>query len=346
MTKQSFGTTPAGEAVDLYTLANAKGIEVAIITYGGTIVSLKTPGRDGRPADIVLGLRTLEEYQVNPFFFGALIGRYANRIGHARFSLHGVEYKLAANNGANSLHGGLRGFDKAVWSAKPLGDSALELTYVSKDGEEGYPGELSVRVVYTLEESALRIDYAAVTTRDTVVNLTNHSYFNLAGEGSGTILDHQVQLHCSRFTPVDSGLIPTGELRPVAGTPFDFTKPTAIGARIAQDDEQLKLGNGYDHNFVIDGAPGALRQAARVTEPKSGRTLEVLTTEPAIQLYVGNFLDGTATGKSGKPYAQRTGFCLETQKYPDTPNHPDFPTCLLKAGEKYQSTTIFRFGAE
>jgi len=346
MTQQPFGKTPAGEPVDLYTLANARGIEVAIATYGGTVVSLKTPDRNGRSADIVLGLRTLDEYRANPFYLGALIGRYANRIANGRFVLNGVEYTLARNNGANSLHGGLRGFDKVVWGAKELGGSALELTYVSQDGEEGYPGELSVRVAYTLDGAALRIDYVASTTRDTVLNLTNHSYFNLAGEGSGDILDHVVQLHASRFTPVDAGLIPTGELRPVEGTPFDFRQPMAIGARIDQGGEQLDRGAGYDHDFVVDGPMGTLRPAARVTEPESGRVLEVLTTEPGIQLYAGNFLDGTVIGKSGKPYPRRSGFCLETQRYPDTPNHPEFPSCVLRPGENFTSTTVFRFGAE
>jgi aldose 1-epimerase len=344
MNKQPFGKMPAGEPVDLYTLASAQGIEVAIATYGGTVVSLKTPDRAGRAADIVLGLRTLDEYRANAFYLGALIGRYANRIANGRFTLNGVEYSLARNNGANSLHGGLKGFDKVVWGAKEVGGSALELTYVSKDGEEGYPGELSVRVVYTLNDADLRIDYFATTTLDTVVNLTNHSYFNLAGEGSGDILGHEAQLHASKFTPIDAGLIPTGELRPVEGTPFDFRRPMPIGARIDGGGEQLERGNGYDHDFAVDGPMGTLRSAARVTEPKSGRVLEVLTTEPGIQLYAGNFLDGTAIGKSGKAYGRRSGFCLETQRYPDTPNHSDFPSCVLRPGEMYKSTTIFRFG--
>jgi aldose 1-epimerase len=348
MTKQPFGKTPAGEAVDLYTLDNSAGVSVSIMTYGGAVTSIETPSRAGQIADITLGFDALDSYRKAPFYMGALIGRYANRIAHGRFVLNGVEYTLARNNGANSLHGGIRGFDKAVWAARELpgGDAALELTYVSRDGEEGYPGELSVRVVYTLNRAnELRIDYYAETSRDTVVNLTNHAYFNLAGEGSGDVLDHVVQLHADRFTPVDAGLIPTGELRPVEGTPFDFRRPMAIGARIGQADEQLELGNGYDHDFVVNGPMGTLRDAARVLDPKSGRVLEVLTTEPGIQLYTGNFLDGTAIGKSGKPYGRRSGLCLETQRFPDSPNHPDFPTSVLRAGQKFTSSTVYRFSA-
>ena len=344
MTKRGFGKTAAGEAVELYTLSGG-GVEATIATYGGVLTSLKTADRAGRMGDIVLGFDNLEDYVKAPFFMGALIGRYANRVAHGRFALNGVEYTLAKNNGANSLHGGNRGFDKVVWAAREL-NGALELTYVSKDGEEGYPGELAVRVVYTVGAGELRIDYFAETSKDTVVNLTNHSYFNLAGEGSANVLDHVVRLNAARFTPVDAGLIPTGELRPVEGTPFDFRKPVAIGARIDQAEEQMERGCGYDHNFVVDGAASTLRAAARVTEPASGRMLEVSTTEPGIQLYTGNFLDGTAVGKSGKAYGRRSGFCLETQKYPDSPNHPDFPTATLRAGEKFTSTTVYRFGAE
>jgi aldose 1-epimerase len=347
MTKQPFGKTAAGETADLYTLANSSGMEVSITTYGGAVTSLKTPDRTGRIADVVLGFNAVEDYLKVSFYPGALVGRYANRIANGRFVLNGVEYKLARNNGANSLHGGIRGFDKAVWAARePPGGDALELTYVSRDGEEGYPGELRVKVVYTLNhDSELRIDYSAETDNDTVLNLTNHSYFNLTGEGSGDILDHVAILNADRFTPVDAGLIPTGELRHVEGTPFDFRRPTAIGARIGQAEEQLERGCGYDHNFVVNGAMGTLRDAARAVDPKSGRVLEVLTTEPGVQLYAANFLDGTAVGKSGKAYQRRSAFCLETQRFPDSPNQPDFPSSVLRAGQKFTSTTVYRFSA-
>jgi aldose 1-epimerase len=348
MAKRPFGKTAAGEAVELYTLA-AGGLEVSISNYGGTVTAIKAPDRAGNLADVVLGFDSVAGYHGASYYPGATIGRYANRIGQCRFELNGVEYKLYKNNGENSLHGGKQGFDKVVWTAReiPGDEPALELTYFSKDGEENYPGNLSVTVKFTVTKAAeLRIEYKAATDKDTVVNLTNHSYFNLAGEGSGGVVGHVAQLNASRFTPVDSGLIPTGELRSVEGTPFDFRKPLPIGSRIDQDEEQLKLGRGYDHNFVIDGADGALHTAAFVAEPKSGRTLEVLTTEPGVQLYTGNYLDATTVGKSGKPYAFRGGFCLETQKYPDSPNHPDFPTATVRAGGKYESTTIFRFGAK
>jgi len=339
MTKRPFGTA------DLYTLANSAGTEVSITTYGGAVTSLETPDREGRIGDVVLGFDNIEDYLKSPFYMGALIGRYGNRIANGRFTLNGVEYTLAQNNGANSLHGGVRGFDKAVWAAREV-DSALELTYVSQDGEEGYPGELAVRVVYTLNDAGeLRIDYFAETSKDTVLNLTNHAYFNLAGEGSDDVLGHEVRLAADRFTPVDAGLIPTGELRHVEGTPFDFRRPMAIGARIGHEDEQLERGCGYDHDFVVNGPAGTLRDAASVLEPLSGRMLEVLTTEPGIQLYTGNFLDGTAVGKSGKPYGRRSGLCLETQHFPDSPNHPDFPTSVLRAGQKFASTTVYRFSA-
>jgi aldose 1-epimerase len=348
ITKTAYGQTQSGQPIDLYTMKNAAGMEADIITFGGTLVSLKVPGRGGQTADVVLGFDNLAGYEAKGPFFGALVGRYGNRIAKGRFKLDGVEYKLAINDGPNSLHGGLKGFDKKVWQARevPGGDPALELTYVSKDGEEGYPGTLTAKATYTLTAAnELRIDYSATTDKDTVVNLTNHSYFNLAGQGEGDILGHAMQINASKFTPVDATLIPTGELRPVDGTPFDFRQPTAIGARINNDDEQLKLGGGYDHNFVVDGHAGTLRLAARVTEPTSGRVLEVSTTEPGVQFYTGNFLNGDAKGK-GKVYQKRYGFCLETQHFPDSPNQPAFPTTTLKPGAEYKSTTVFKFSVQ
>lgn len=349
ITKASFGKAADGALVDIYTLKNAAGMEVAITTYGGRIVSLKAPGRGGQFADVVLGFDNLEGYLGTNPYFGALVGRYGNRIAKGQFKLDGKTYKLAVNDGANSLHGGLKGFDKVVWTGRevPGGDPSLELTYLSKDGEEGYPGNLTQKVTYTLTAAnELKIDYAATTDKDTVVNVTNHSYFNLAGQGKGDILGHVMQLNASKITPVDAGLIPTGELKSVEGTPFDFRQPTAIGARIGADDEQIKRGGGYDHNFVIDGEPGTLRLAARVTEPASGRVMEVSTTEPGVQFYTGNFLDGTVKGKGGNAYAKRTGFCLETQHFPDSPNHPAFPTTTVKAGAEYKSTTVFKFSVQ
>ncbi len=349
ITKASFGKLADGAAVDIYTLKNAAGMEAAITTYGGRIVSLKTVGRDGKFADVVLGFDNLEGYLGDNPYFGALVGRYGNRIAKGHFKLDGKDYKLAVNNGVNSLHGGLKGFDKVLWTGRevPGGDPSLELTYVSKDGEEGYPGTLTQKVTYTLTAAnELKIDYSATTDQDTVVNVTNHSYFNLAGQGQGDVLGHVVQLSAAKFTPVDAGLIPTGELKSVEGTPFDFRQPTAIGARINAADEQIKLGGGYDHNFVVDGTPGTLRPVARVTEPVSGRVLEVSTTEPGVQFYTGNFLDGTVKGKGGVAYAKRSGFCLETQHFPDSPNHPDFPTTTLKPGAEYKSTTLFKFSVQ
>ncbi len=345
VSQASFGKTRDGVEVRLFTLTNDRGVEARIANYGGIVVSLKVPDRTGAMADVVLGHDSLAGYLDNPGpYLGALIGRYGNRIGHARFTLDGKQYTLAANNGENTLHGGLRGFDKVVWTPRELPDGGLELTYTSKDGEEGFPGALKVVVSYHLTgANELRIDYTATTDKDTVVNLTNHSYFNLKGAGNGDILDHLVTLNADRFTPVDAGLIPTGELKPVAGTPFDFRKPTAIGARIEQNDEQLKLGRGYDHNWVVNRKGSGLTLAARVEEPASGRVLEVETTEPGVQFYTGNFLDGTIKGKGGKVYNQRYGFCLETQHFPDSPNQPAFPTTVLKPGQQLRSTTVFRF---
>lgn len=345
MKKESFGKLPDGTAVDLYTLTNANGIEAKITNYGGIVVSLKTPDRKGSLSDVVLGYETVDGYVRKNPFFGSLVGRYGNRIGQAKFSLNGVEYQLARNNGRNHLHGGLVGFDKKVWQARP-GKSAdgvgLELTYLSRDGEEGYPGNLSVTVTYTLtNNNGLRIDYLATTDKDTIVNLTNHSYFNLAGEG--TILGHQLVLNADRFTPVDSELITTGELRSVKGTALDFLQPHAIGERIDATEEQIVFGKGYDHNFVLNHAAGTLGLAASVYEPTTGRAMEVYTTEPGVQFYTGNFLDGSITGKGGRVYHRRSGFCLETQHFPDSPNKPQFPTVVLKKGAEYKSTTVFRF---
>jgi len=341
-----FGKMPDGQTIDLYTLNNSSGMQVAITNYGGRIVSLTVPDRNGKMDDIVLGFDDLAGYLGNNPYFGALIGRYANRIGGAEFTLDGKEYHLAANDGPNSLHGGLKGFDKVVWKAHevPGAHPALELTYLSKDGEENYPGNLKVKVVYTLMgNNALQIDYSATTDKDTVLNLTNHSYFNLSGQGNGDILKTQMMINASQFTPVDANLIPTGEIRTVEGTPFDFRKVTAIGERINGDDEQLKLGKGYDHNFVLDRNGHGLQLAARAVDSDSGRVLEVLTTQPGIQLYTGNFLDGTIHGKGGKVYGHRSAFCLETQHFPDSPNKPKFPSTELKPGQTYHETTTFKF---
>lgn len=347
--KQPFGKTAEQKPVDLFTLTNAHGAEARIMTYGGIVVSLKVPDRNGNLQDVTLGYDSLEGYlKNNSPYFGALIGRYGNRIGKGKFSLAGQEYRLAANNGENHLHGGNRGFDKVVWKAKEVRSKdgvGLELAYVSKDTEEGYPGNLSIAVVYTLTNSnELKIEYTATTDKETVVNLTNHAYFNLAGKGK--ILDHEVMINADQFTPVDRGLLPTGELRSVKGTPMDFRKPTAIGARIDQQDEQLVFGKGYDHNWVLNRTHSKLALAARVQDPSSGRVLEVLTTEPGIQLYTGNFLDGTIKGKGGQVYQQRAAFCLETQHFPDSPNKPSFPSTILKPGQKYTSATVYKFSTK
>lgn len=342
-TKAPWGKTQDGKPVDLYTLTNANGMKARITNYGGIVVSLEAPDRSGKMGDVVLGFDSLDPYLVKHPYFGALVGRYGNRIGKAQFTLNGKTYKLAANNGVNALHGGLRGFDKVVWEAQgsPEG-SVMQLNYLSKDGEEGYPGNLSVRVVYALTDSnELQIEYLATTDKDTPLNLTNHTYFNLAG--GGDVLKHKMQIMADKFTPVDAGLIPTGELKPVAGTPFDFNAATEIGERIAADDEQIRRGGGYDHNFVLTSGGGKLAPAARVTEPTTGRVLEVLTTEPGVQFYTGNFLDGSLTGKGGVKYEKRSAFCLETQHFPDSPNKPNFPSAILRAGGQYKSTTVFRF---
>lgn len=339
-----FGKTPSGQPVSLYTLKNKNGIEVAITTYGGILVSLKTPDRNGQLDDIVLGFDSLDGYLGAHPYFGAIVGRYANRIGGAAFKLDGVQYKLAVNNGPNSLHGGLKGFDKYVWEVKDAGPQSLTLTHTSPDGDEGYPGTLKVEVTYTLtDDNELKLDYTATTDKATVLNVSNHSYFNLAGQGNGDILNHTLELKASRITPVDKTLIPTGDLKPVAGTPFDFTTPHKIGERINAKDQQIEFGGGYDHNFVADGDAGTLRLIARASEETSGRVMEVFSTQPGVQFYTGNFLDGTLKGKGGKVYQKRFGFCLETQHYPDSPNKPKFPTTVLKPGETFHHTTVLRF---
>ncbi|HEX7295297.1 MAG TPA: aldose epimerase family protein [Pyrinomonadaceae bacterium] len=349
ITRADFGKTPDGQNVELFTLTNGMGTEAKITNYGGIVVSLSIPDRNRKFADVVLGFNDLESYLNQRQYFGTIIGRYGNRIAKGRFSLNGVEYKLATNNGPNHLHGGIKGFDKVVWTPAPTttrNAASLSLTYLSKDGEEGYPGNLEVKVVYTLtNNNDLKIDYSATTDKDTVVNLTHHSYFNLAGEGNGDILSHELRLHAPHYLPTDATSIPTGEIRSVARTPFDFMTAKAIGERINQNDQQLEFGNGYDHNWVIStNRPGQLNVVAEVYEPTTGRAMRVSTTEPGIQFYTGNFLDGTLTGKSGKPYPRRSGFCLETQHYPDSPNQPKFPTTTLKKGATYTSTTIYHFG--
>lgn len=346
VSQTSFGQLPDGRAVHLYTLRNASGAEAKIMTYGGIVTSLKVPDRNGKLGDVVLGYDHLAGYLKASPHFGCLVGRYGNRIAKGRFTLNGKEYTLAVNNGPNHLHGGLKGFDKVVWSSSSSYDHrngpSLELKYVSRDGEEGYPGNLSVTAIYTLtQDNALRLDFTATTDADTVCNLTHHSYFNLAG--SGDILNHEVMITADRFTPVDANLIPTGELRSLKGSPLDFSTPTKIGARINADDEQIKLGKGYDHNYVFNKPPGGLGLMARVSEATSGRVMEVWSTEPATQFYTGNFLDGTITGKGGWVYQQRNGFCFEPQHFPDSPNQPAFPTTTLKPGETYQNTIIYKF---
>ena len=344
LSRQSFGQTPDGTPVNLFTLRNGQGAEVKICNYGGIVTSFKVPDRNGNMGDVVLGYDNLADYLKSSPYFGCLVGRYGNRIAKGKFTLNGKEYTLATNNGPNALHGGQKGFDKVVWEPKILArpeGPALQLQYVSKDGEEGYPGTLTVTAVYSFtDDNGLRLDYAATTDKDTVVNLTQHSYFNLAGNGD--VLNHEVMIKADKTTPVDSTLIPTGELRPVDGTPFDFRKPTAIGIRIKQEDEQLKFGNGYDHNWVLNKPMGKLEVIAAVYEPTSGRVLEVLSTEPGLQFYTGNFLDGTLKGKGGWVYQFRNGFCMEPQHYPDSPNHPEFPSTVLKPGQEYHNTIVYR----
>jgi aldose 1-epimerase len=345
-TSASFGKTTDGTEVQLFTLANANGVRATITNYGGTLTSLLVPDKDGKMGDVILGFDNVSGYQSPEFvkagpYFGALIGRYGNRIKGGKFSLEGKDYTLAKNNGPNSLHGGLKGFDKVVWQAEPASSAdgqSLKLTYVSKDGEEGYPGTLTVNVVYTLTaDNALKIDYTATTDKATVLNLTNHAYFNLNHGAGKDVLNHEVTLPADRYTVVDATLIPTGELRPVKGTPFDFTTPHAIGERIGQ------VPGGYDHNWVLNTATGE-HAAATVYDPATGRTLEVTTDQPGIQFYTGNFLDGTLKGKGGTVYGKHAGFCLETQHFPDSPNQPKFPSTELKPGETYHTVSTYKFG--
>lgn len=348
--KDQWGEMPSGEQIDIYTLRNANGIEATITNYGGRVVTLKTPDRSQQFEDIVLGFDNLDGYLAKNPYFGALVGRYANRIGNAQFTLGRKTYHLARNDGPNSLHGGTQGFDKVVWKANAVeggANPALELNYLSQDGEENYPGNLNVTVRYTLtDKNQLQIDYHATTDQETILNLTNHSYFNLAGHAAGTILDHLVTINADEFLPVNEHLIPTGEKRKVAGTPFDFRKLEQIGKSIDGNDQQLKYGIGFDHNYILNRKQLSLVPAARVTHPGTGRSLEVSTTEPGTQFYTGNHLDGSAQGKGGTVYGFRSGLCLETQHFPDSPNHPEFPSTQLKPGQVYRSTTVFTFSIE
>jgi aldose 1-epimerase len=346
--KRDFGRTTDGVSVDLYVLTNATGSKAMVTNYGAILTELHVPDHNGKLGDVVLGFSKLEDYLAGHPFFGATVGRVTNRIAKGKFTLDGKEYSLAVNNGPNSLHGGKKGFDKVVWKAEPVAASnaaSVAFTYLSPDGEEGYPGNLTVTVTYTLtDKNEVKIDYRATTDKATPVNLTNHSYFNLAGEGTGDILDHELMLMADRHTPADSTLIPTGEISPVAGTPLDFTKPTTIGARIAALKDYP--GGGYDHNYVLNSGGKKLALAARVVEPKTGRVMEMLTTEPGVQLYTGNFLDGKHKGKKGTPYKKHAGFCLEAQNFPDAANKPQFPSVILRPGQTYSQTTVYQFSTK
>jgi len=350
ITKEAWGTTAGGAAVDRYTLTN-NGMRVRILTYGGILQTIETPDRRGRVANVALGFDNLADYETKSPYFGCITGRYANRIAKGQFTLDGVAYQLPINNDPNSLHGGTVGFDKHVWAATPLRTRegvALRLRFTSPDGDQGYPGQMRATVTYTLTRNhAIRMDYEATTSKPTIVNLTNHAYWNLAGEGAGTIDNHRLYLNAGKYTPVDPTLIPTGAIDPVAGTPMDFRKATAIGARNRNGFQQLVIGRGYDHNWVLDRRDGTYKKlelAARATDPASGRQLTVLTTEPGIQFYGGNFLDGTLVGTSGRMYRQGDGFALETQHYPDSPNHANFPSTVLRPGQTYRTTTVYQLG--
>jgi aldose 1-epimerase len=342
--KTSYGKLPDGREVDLYTLTNAGGMRVKLTNYGAITVSVEVPDRAGKLADVTLGYDTLDGWLTSTSYFGATVGRYANRIAKGKFTLDGQTYTLATNNGENALHGGLKGFDKVLWNAEPVKTPnavGVKFTYLSKDGEEGYPGNLNVTALYTLtNDNEFKVEFSATTDKPTVVNLAHHTYWNLAGAAAGDILGHELMLAADQFTPVDAGLIPTGELAPVKGTPMDFTQPTAIGARIAQ------VPGGYDHNYVLRNQAGQVALAARVVEPKTGRVMEILTDQPGIQFYSGNFLDGTVKGKGGVVYQKHQGFCLETQHYPDSPNQPKFPPVVLRPGETYKHTMIHKFSAK
>ena len=345
VSKTTLGKMPDGTAVDLYTL-KGDGIEARIMTYGARVVSIKTPDRAGTMANVVLGYSGLDGYLADKTsYFGAIVGRYGNRIAHGKFSINGHQYQVPINNNGHSLHGGTVGFDKLVWQAREITDG-VEMTLVSKDGDQGYPGTLTVHVRYTVHPNALRIDYVVSTDKVTVVNLTNHSYFALSADGKGTILNEELMIPADKYTPVDSGLIPTGVLAPVDGTPFDFRKPTVIGARIHDDNAQLKIAGGYDHNWVLRGKNGEVKTAARLYDPASGRVLTVTTTEPGVQFYSGNFLDGTKFGQAKEGHVKNAALCLETQHFPDSPNHPDFPSTVLKPGETRHSMTTFAFSTQ
>ncbi len=347
--KTDFGATPDGRTVWLFTLANAKGMKAKVMSYGATLAAVETPDREGKTADVTLGFDNFPDYLTKNRFFGSIAGRYANRIANGTFTLGGKTYQLAVNSKPNHIHGGAQGFDKRVWNAEPFEretEAGVIFTYLSPDGEEGYPGNLKATVIYTLNNrNELSIQYYAETDKPTPVNLTNHAYFNLAGQGNGDVLNHVVMINADRFTPVNENLIPTGELRGVQNTPLDFTRPARIGDRIEDPYQQMQFGKGYDHNFVLNSQDGSLALAARVSEPSSGRVMEVYTTQPGVQLYTGNFLDGV-TGKEGKAYPRRSGFCLETQHYPNSPNQPNFPSTILRPGEKYNQKTVFKFSVE
>jgi aldose 1-epimerase len=345
--KQDYGALPDGRTAELYTLTNANGLKATLTNYGAILVSMEVPDRDGKMADVTLGYDSLEGWLSNSSYFGSTVGRYGNRIANGKFTLDGKTYTLAKNNGENHLHGGIKGFNKVLWDGNPVkrpGATGVEFTYTSPDGEEGYPGNLKVTVTYWLtDHNELRVEFKATTDQPTIVNLCHHSYWNLTGNPNNTILDHELMLAADKFLPVDEGLIPTGELRPVKDTPFDFTKPTKVGARVNADDEQLKRGNGYDHCWVLRNQTGKVALAATLYDPSTGRAMDLSTDQPGIQFYGGNFLDGSVTGKGGIKYKFRTGLCLETEHYPDSPNKPNFPSVVLRPGEIYRHTMVYRF---